>query len=288
MAVYKYFFALLLLTALTCLGCSTVTPWTRHVRLECGSCHDGKPMKGSPALKNEKNPSETCKRCHNYLKDDDHHPSDPDFELIGEKCAVVDPIFPLVSGKMECLTCHQMHAEEASYSGTRHFLRGGPYSDRRTVCFKCHKEEVFKNFNPHNEMVVENGLNYSTCLTCHRYPPDPNTDFFKTVKFRASVPFLCWRCHPPMAANFLDKHLFKKPSKKTANWMLEGSTENRTILPLDFKGRVVCSTCHNPHQPGVMVDDRAKKGEGAVKRLRSQNICFICHSGEADQLSLEH
>ena len=143
MTIYRYFFAVLLLTGLTAPGCSTV-PWTRHVRLECGSCHDGKPMKGSPALKNEKNPSETCKRCHNYLKDDDHHPSDPDFELIGEKCAVVDPIFPLVSGKMECLTCHQMHAEEVSYSGTRHFLRGGPYSDRRTVCFKCSLSSSFR------------------------------------------------------------------------------------------------------------------------------------------------
>jgi predicted CXXCH cytochrome family protein len=233
-------------------------------------------------LKNAANPSDTCKRCHKYLTDGDHHPSDPEAQPVTGKAAVLDPSFPLVSGKMDCLTCHQMHSEDIHYSGTKYFLRGGPYSDRRDICFRCHKAESYKGLNPHEQMIgKDNDLNRFTCLVCHLYAPDPKVDTFKTVKFRASVAFLCWRCHPPMIADFLDKHFLKVPSKKTFEEMLKGEAEYKVILPLDSKGRVTCSTCHNPHQPGVMVKEWAKKGEGAAKRLRDQAICSVCHTGKA-------
>lgn len=264
-------------------GCAgVVVQRERHVKLQCVSCHDGTPVKGRLALKNRDNPSDTCRSCHPYTSDEDHHPSDPEAELIGDKCAIVDPSFPLVSGRMECLTCHKMHAENISYSGTKHFLRGGPYAERRDICFRCHKKELYQKLDPHNEMVLEGGaLNYATCLECHLYPPDPTIDTFKTVKFRASVAFLCWRCHAPMVQDFLDKHYLKKPSKKTMEEKQLGEMMNGLIMPLDSKERVTCSTCHNPHQPGVMISKWAKKGEGSNKRLRTQNLCAVCHSSKA-------
>lgn len=262
-------------------GCSTLPTWERHVRLECISCHTGPPAKGRPALKNKENPSDTCRKCHPYTSDMDHHPTDPDLELTGEKCAIVDPSFPLVSGRMECLTCHQMHSEEVSYAGTKYLLRGGPYTERRDVCFRCHKKTLFVKFNPHNEMVLEGGvLNYATCMECHLFPPDPTVDTLKTVKFRAAVAFLCWRCHTPMVQKFLDDHYLKKPSSTTMEDKRRGEKLNDLILPLDPKERVTCSTCHNPHQPGVMINKWAKKGEGSYKRLRTPNLCSICHSSK--------
>lgn len=261
-------------------GCATLR-WERHVRLSCSSCHDGEPKKGNLALKNKENPSDTCRGCHKYTTDGDHHPSDPETEIVGDRCAVVDPNFTLVSGKMECLRCHQMHSETLYYSGTKYFLRGGPYSDRRDICFKCHKQELYVGLNPHEEMVEKNkDLNFATCLVCHSSPPNPKVDRSKDVKFRASVAFLCWRCHPPMMAEFMDRHFLKRPKSKTFEDMLKGEADHKVILPLDFKGRVTCSTCHNPHQPGVMINEWAKKGEGSEKRLRDPNMCAICHRGK--------
>jgi hypothetical protein len=275
---HRYLLIILLIMSLT--GCATLR-WERHVRLTCGTCHDGTPKNGSPSLKNKENPSETCRSCHKYRTDGDHHPSDPEAELVGDRCANVDPSFPLASGKMECLTCRQMHSEDIYYSGTKYFLRGGPYSDRREVCFKCHRQELYVGINPHVEMVEKNSdLNFSTCLVCHTTPPDPKVDTFKNVRFRASVAFLCWRCHPPMMAEFMDKHFLKIPRKQTFENMLKGEAEHKVILPLDSKGRVTCSTCHNPHQQGVMVKEWAKKGERAEKRLRDPSMCTICHRGK--------
>lgn len=267
----------LISTLFLCNGCSTLR-WERHVRLSCDRCHDSEPKKGSPALKNKENPSLECRKCHKYNVDGDHHPTDPDNEIVGDKCATVDPDFPLVAGRMECLTCHQMHSEEVYYSGTKYFLRGGPYQDRREICFRCHNKDSYANSNPHMEMIgKEGGLNFATCLVCHVVPPNPKVDTSKTVKFRASVAFLCWRCHPPMMAQFLDNHFLRKPKDATFEEMLKGEIDHRVILPLDSKGRVTCSTCHNPHQPGVMVTESAKKGAGSEKKLRDQNICVVCH-----------
>lgn len=278
----RFLLIVLLSTVALNSGCATLY-WERHAKLSCGTCHEGGPTEEHPALKNKKNPSDICKKCHRYGTDGDHHPSDPDSQPVTGKTSVLDPGFPLVNGKMECLTCHQMHSEKEHYSGSQYFLRGGPYSGRRDICFKCHKKDSLGGLNPHEQMIGENkDLNRFICLVCHLVTPDPKVDTFKTVKFRASVAFLCWRCHPPMPQEFMDKHFLKKPKDGTYQEMIRGEVKHRIIMPLDSKGRVTCSTCHNPHQPGVMVREWAKKGEGARKRLRvsGEEICTACHSGK--------
>ena len=49
------------------------------------------------------------------------------------------------------------------------------------------------------------------------------------------------------------------------------------ILPLVPRGRITCSTCHNPHQQGVIQHEAAAKGAGATMKLRLPSICFACH-----------
>jgi cytochrome c peroxidase len=48
-------------------------------------------------------------------------------------------------------------------------------------------------------------------------------------------------------------------------------------LPLVPRDRITCSTCHNPHQEGVLMSGPAAAGTGAVHRLRSAAICEGCH-----------
>ena len=119
----------------------------------------------------------------------------------------------------------------------------------------------------------------AVCLYCHDVQPDPSRDRTRDVSFTADVGFLCWRCHPPMPGSFFDKHFLVKPE----SWMLKTieATERQegVILPLVPKGRITCSTCHNPHQKGVIQRKEAAAGADAHARLRIDynSLCRACH-----------
>ena len=86
-----------------------------------------------------------------------------------------------------------------------------------------------------------------------------------------------------MVGSFFDKHYLKAPDRKRMVEFRIAEEKNNLILPLDFKNRLTCSTCHNPHQPGVIIDEKAKVGAGSHKRLRAdsdQKICHNCHGGK--------
>jgi predicted CXXCH cytochrome family protein len=239
----------------------------------CKGCHATDTPQAGPALfAAGTDPSTLCLSCHDYAQN--HHPV---------SFAPSDPSripFPLYNGEIRCLTCHEIHGGP-DHKGTPKLLRGGPYEDRRTICFKCHYREQYANINPHI-MLTDTGKvrqvnGKPVCLLCHSRQPDPETDWTDTVGFRADVGFLCWRCHPPMPGIFFKQHFLVKPSKETLETMQE--TEERLIvtLPLVPRGRITCSTCHNPHQKGVIRHEAPAKGADALYKLRLPSICFACH-----------
>jgi len=273
----RYLLACLIFIA----GCTPLVMKGSHKTVACISCHD----RQSADAVSAKKPSEltlACNECHKYEDEGSHHPLSPIPGPFG-RTAVIDPVFKLYDGNMECITCHLIHLEDR-YSQYRVALVGGPYQKRRGQCFKCHREEVYTGINPHEMMLDENkDIEVTTCLICHAVPPDPRVDRTRDVKFRASIGFLCWRCHPRMVGSFFDKHYLKAPDRKRMVEFKFAEEENNLILPLDFKNRLTCSTCHNPHQPGVIIDKKAKVGAGSHKRLRAdsdQKICRCCHGGK--------
>ena len=260
-----------------------------HIDMTCGSCHEGKPEQITPNLKYPPNPSRACVKCHDYLKQEDHHPS----EIALDSAVEIPSHFKLYNGKMECLTCHQVHSGGEYQSGTPNLLVGGHYSYRRNICFQCHDREQYDEINPHESMLKEDKtLNYSTCVICHSERPDPRFDRTRDVKFKAEIHFLCLRCHPPMPGKFFANHFLKESDMQaiddlgvslgtgsdTFDLMKMNERHSDILLPLDPKERITCSTCHNPHQPGVMVDKKAAIGAGGNKRLRFKDICIECHT----------
>jgi nitrate/TMAO reductase-like tetraheme cytochrome c subunit len=115
------------------------------------------------------------------------------------------------------------------------------------------------------------------CLLCHTKMPNTAEDSTDDVRFRADIGFLCWRCHPPMPDPFFDTHFLVRPSAKTIHNMMESEEKLNIILPTVPRGRITCSTCHNPHQAGVIQRPAAAKGANSKGKLRLPNICFACH-----------
>lgn len=241
----------------------------------CVQCHaTERPQPGSALFKPGTDPSSLCLTCHDYKEN--HHPVD---------FAPADPSafpLPLFNGEVRCLTCHEIHGGPGG-EGTPKLLRGGPYGDRRTICFKCHSSEAYADIDPHimlsDEGKVREVSGKPVCLLCHSKEPDPAVDRTNDVKFRADVGFLCLRCHPPMAmpGNFIGKHFLVKPSPETLRNMRETEEKLIVIFPLVPRGRITCSTCHNPHQKGVISREAAAKGADAAARLRLLSICSGCH-----------
>jgi hypothetical protein len=226
-------------------------------------------------------PSSACLDCHHY--DVNHHPVN-----VAPKegsAAASQTGLPLFDGQIRCLTCHQAHSDPGhnKLNGAPKLLRGGPYSDQRAMCFQCHGQDDYTMINPHKMLSADGSVRKvngePVCLICHTEQPDPRGDP-DLVDFKADVAFLCWRCHAPMAGSFLSRHFHVKPKKPTRTAMRNTEDRLGIELPLARDGMLTCSTCHNPHQTGVLTRTTIQAGADAPKRLRiaAKSICEVCHA----------
>ncbi len=79
--------------------------------------------------------------------------------------------------------------------------------------------------------------------------------------------------------DFFKRHFLVKPKKKTLDYMKKVQEEDMVSFPLLNRDRITCSTCHNPHQIGIIANGPAQAGADKPARLRmpSGAICFGCH-----------
>lgn len=279
------FMAWLSMVAFVLGSCSSrplIVRWPEHVRIarayknphtDCAHCHGvAAPVAGKALFPPDVDPSKYCLDCHNYGVN--HHPVDV------SPAAPPRSAFPLYNGRVTCLTCHDIHGgpEHKGFAG---LLRGGPYEDQRKICFDCHTPEQYANLDPHvmkdesGNHVVINGR--PVCVLCHEVEPDPSQDKANTVLFRADVSFLCLRCHTLMHGDFFEKHFLVAPSREIVANMNRPEIRENFSLPLVPRGRITCSTCHNPHEEGIITYGPAAAGAGSPHRLRSETICYACH-----------
>ena len=246
----------------------------------CMSCHRMQPenITVSNLFPEGIDPSSVCLDCHHYSEN--HHPvnfvPDRDLQAPGRE------YFPLFNGEMRCLTCHRVHGGEG-LAGRPKLLRGGPYTYRNDICFICHDKDVNQRVDPHRMIndkgEIRNINGKPACLFCHGEVPDQTADNF-IISLKADVAFICWRCHRPMTNDsFFRGHFLVKPKKRTLDFMRRVQAEDGVSFPLLNRDRITCSTCHNPHQAGVIADGPAQAGADAPHRLRMPegSVCAGCH-----------
>lgn len=245
---------------------NTVQSSADRVHEACANCQD------------DSGTGDGCLTCHSDHKRN-HHPinfTPPQSELVH----VDTSKFPLFEGKIQCFTCHTAYAAYPVIN--KKLLRGGPYADSRQLCFQCHYKDKYSEIDVHlmqektGELrIIQEKL---VCTFCH--PQEINNLYTtETVEFKADISFLCLRCHPEMSSPHIRLHFNMVPSEKAKTKIKAFEKKYKVIFPLVTRGRITCATCHNPHQKGVLVDERAMAGADSQYRLRVEKtlLCYGCH-----------
>jgi hypothetical protein len=251
----------------------------------CLECHDAVPASQSDDanLRYDGDFKILC-RCH-YPESGPIHTHPVNIRPPDNDKLTVPQNFPLEAGQITCRSCHDIYIqcrdseEDRILLQGQMLLRGLPYDNRLDFCFRCHDSDRYQKFNPHQQIGDRGKVIESRCLYCHAEAPDTRQTTWEDVKLIGSFTQLCTGCHYQTAKQPLHVRHLRRPSDPILERMKQMQAEFNIVLPLDRNGRVTCATCHNPHEKGLIPDQRAgARGAGAAHRHRLQdNMCIKCH-----------
>ncbi|HQT96884.1 MAG TPA: cytochrome c3 family protein [Thermodesulfobacteriota bacterium] len=189
-----------------------------------------------------------CHSCHGAM--DACHPvliNLPDTMKPGKDL----PLTP--DGKIKCLTCHDPMAEGSGVA-VRRKEKGEPVN---ALCFRCHDKADLSSRNPHATMSDR-----ETCRFCHDTMTDPTNEEAGRVSFISNTRLICLRCHA------------QENHPMGVNHMVAPKGEVPEPFKLDGRGRLTCTTCHNPH---IDVKGNGGRSHRFVVAGEGSALCSRCH-----------
>ncbi len=195
--------------------------------------------------------------------------------------------FPL--GKQQELVCDTCHGVEnldqvpqaKVNTRVKNFLRSGPYDGSgKTLldfCGNCHesrfKQKNMQRTNVHKMLDKQGKQIKKNCTYCHASVPDPVKDQdWRKLRFQISPEKLCYGCHLKTTHLNAVQHQVK-PSDKVLKQMQRSEQQKQLVLPLDKRGKMMCVTCHSPHQQGVL-NAHSKGGKQVAQTSLDQGIQY--------------
>jgi len=274
----------------------------------CASCH--KMVNDKPQAITAAAIDRTCLKCH----DGEHASAEihPIARPLDVNRYTLPPQWPLVEGRLSCVTCHDIRSACKALSDTPPqdpmFLRNRENVDLNNAanhdfCQYCHTSSA-KRFNPHlvldsNQQVIEN-----RCLFCHEKVPDHNSmNRSGNSQLRFPQIVLCKSCHPNHKEILKGGHLDVKVKDDFAAYMrareivgllgepsvalltqLKAQHARPTHMYLEPDGGVMCATCHNPHPEGLFPIGSALyyramhvQDGRPISPVHEQSFCRNCH-----------
>ncbi|HKQ47204.1 MAG TPA: hypothetical protein VJZ71_03935 [Phycisphaerae bacterium] len=196
--------------------------------------------------------------------------------------------WPLVEGRLGCLTCHDIerHCTPAPRRPAINaaMLRVHDPEDPMRLCVQCHKASDAWRISPHKNLDAAGQVIASSCSFCHVQTPATSPDGRRTgdAMLHAEGSSLCMTCHARHWDVSPLGHVDRIASDLTRRIMAARQTAQ--ALPL-ADGRVTCYSCHNPHEPGLFPPDSplgavstAPTDAHAALRIASADLCLHCHS----------
>lgn len=260
--------------------------WQSNGCTQCHTAKDGNIERIAPEQIDR-----VCLRCHDGVKAKaEAHP-------IGRSFAsnqVRKPEdWPTPGGLLSCITCHDVlqgcHMQRRS---TNQAMLRGPSRGVPSLCNQCHVAEKQQQRNPHAAM--KGAYDSNSCLFCHQQEMQP------TAQQRTGEPklkndeiTLCGQCHHQHPDFFAPGHIgvaaptaiVRNMQQADQNLVAQSPEQEPALLPL-HEGKVVCSTCHNPHLVGVFSEGNIL-GRGAMSfetasenyalRIPGPQLCLYCH-----------
>jgi hypothetical protein len=218
-----------------------------------------------------------CSGCHvNLNKASKHHPVGA---TMGEETWKIGFVnFPFEGDKLTCSTCHDEVCYRPVDQANPSFLREGPYVKNSDFCFRCHTEDKTEVFNPHKQFHEIGLLKPETCLSCHKSVPDTERESTDKSDLIEDSVLLCQKCHYTEPPHPIINHLVPISKKMMAS-KINYEKKHSVSVPLLEDGSIVCTTCHNPHDKGVLKGDKGVgAGEHLFLRLADYNEnCAPCH-----------
>ena len=155
--------------------------------------------------------------------------------------------------------------------------------NRYSLCYECHVMDQYKQFNPHvNQINKDNTLNQDICILCHTQIPNRKTIDPSEFYLRTSMEKYCIGCHigtteaHPAGETHYGRNIPSVYRKRINNLI----TSSILFIPTK-DNKLVCPSCHNTHQKGVILKKMAERGADEKGRMRffGYETCNACHKG---------
>ncbi len=271
----------------------------------CRACHAYVDDKLQPIAMEQIDP--VCWSCHDGQRA--HREVHPVGRLFIEGQVIKPEGWPVPDDKLACVTCHDIRSAcdhaEARPTINSAFLRGTPGESPRRFCGHCHAstDHAQRRYSPHIMLDGQGRPLETVCTFCHQTTTSAAGAMVRTgeADLRADPVGLCVVCHPrhvdyfepghighPLPAEMRER-LVRLHAAKEARESAVPQTQPADaalFLPLAEDGRIVCATCHNPHQEGLFpagstLGEGAMDPDGHDKRMRlrglGKDVCRACH-----------
>ena len=268
-------------------------------RAACNDCHQIASSQPQPIAEPAITP--LCLSCHDGKRaSSESHPIGRAFD----PKSMTNPGWPMPNGTVQCQSCHdaRLACDPATTQPETNatFLR----QTAAPFCENCHRPQSTPKLNPHR-MLSHGQPIEARCDICHSKPMN-SAAMARTgdASLRADVVTLCRSCHPHhrdisttghvLATIPTDMLAYMRARELTGLLgmpdpdLLKQLTDQHAMPILmvpDSQGRVVCYTCHNPHQQGTfppdsVLSDRALRlvGGHLLTPVRGSQFCRHCHN----------
>ena len=266
----------------------------------CSLCHDAHDREYRPIPTADADA--LCLKCHDGTRASaEPHAIGRSFESPGVRRPEG---WPVVDGRLACLTCHDVlehcRSDAASPAVDSAFLRGPPQGGRAAFCTKCHESAPAQRpYNPHRVLAASGRIERGACEVCHKggLPATaraPLTAASDPGPLRQPELVLCTGCHKRHLDYFSPGHIGRVMPAAYTERLISGKCgtddtgciPGEAPMPLGEGGRILCSTCHNPHEQGLFAPEDAW-GRGGIavdaepRRLPfwglREELCRACH-----------
>ncbi len=181
-----------------------------------------------------------------------------------------------------CATCHGLKDIDKTPidkvdTESADFLVGGEYRQLTGFCYRCHDEKKTQRDNIHLMLDKQGEIKKKNCTFCHEdVPKRDKQKTIKDVKLRLPLQTICLGCHLKDPHFNAVEHQVKPAQEEMLKRIKINSKKQGIIVPLTDKNEVVCVSCHNPHEYGVL-DPKTPAGKQVKTADLEKGVTYQKH-----------